>query len=203
MKPARQPLASLLLALSVMSVGAAHGQSGASPGSANDPPHRYGWPMRTSGTYVGWSGARWSRDYGVASGRCNRRDIAAIVLVPDGRGNLNPSVAIGYSRNVGTLRGASVGTLLGANYGADFDDQDRDCMGHALEIGKPGRSVSWLNPVSRISFAITPGKEHRSRQLSPGLKCREYIITIGVAGSAPASRPGVACQSEPGLWIIG
>jgi surface antigen len=186
---------------------AAHAQQSPSSQASREPPHRYGWPLRTSGTYVGWSGARWSRDFGVASGRCNRRDIATIVLVPDGRGTLTPQVVAqvpaGYTRNVGTLRGASVAALVGASLNQDLDDQDRDCMGHALEIGKPGRSVSWQNPGTQLTLAITPGRENRSRKSSGGYKCREYVVTIARPGAAAVSKPGVACQAEPGLWLIG
>jgi surface antigen len=187
-----------------MSPESALAQQGSAEQSTAKPAHRYGWPMRSAGTYVGWSGARWGRDFGIASGRCNRQDITAIVLVPVGGGKVAPQVSSGYTRNVGTLRGGTVRALVGVTYGGDFDDRDRDCIGHALEIGKTGRSVSWLNPGTGLAIALTPGKESHSRQQPAGHKCRDYIITVGVAaGGARQSKPGVACSSEPGLWIIG
>ena len=172
--------------------------------STTSPTHRYGWPLQGQGrgAYVGWSGARWSRDFGVSSGRCNRSDIAALAVVVVQRGAA-ANAAMGSGRGVGTLRGTSVQTLVGVPLAYDFDDRDRDCVGHALEIGKPGKAVTWINPLTRATYIVVPGRENRTRAVPGGLKCRDYVLSVALPGRARNSRPGVACQSEPGLWIIG
>lgn len=191
----------------IMASAQVDAQSTAASGNATstaDLAHRYGWPMQGQGrgAYVGWSGARWSRDFGVSSGRCNRSDIAALAVVVVQRAAM-ANAAVGSGRGVGTLRGASVQTLVGVPVGYDFDDRDRDCVGHALEIGKPGKSVTWINPLTRATYIVVPGRENRSRAVPGSLKCRDYVLSVALPGRARSSRPGVACQSEPGLWIIG
>lgn len=166
----------------------------------------------TDGGYAGYGGTRWSTDYGIAAGRCDR-DAIVIRSGGDARRTL-------VQRHEENLRNRTVG-IIGANEGSGvllstarlggrLDDRDRHCLGHVLELGTAGREVAWVNPATRQShvavvteYAPSGSVPTASGPHSQG-RCRVLLLTttaVGVAARGPARRL-IACQANPGVWSI-
>jgi surface antigen len=163
--------------------------------SSGPPAHApaHGWRARNDPYYLGYSGVRYERDYGIAAGNCNREAIAAVVGGVVG-GVLGSRVATEYPE-VGTIVGALAGAFVGRRIGRTLDERDRGCIGHALEIGQTGQPVTWMNESTGVQFELVPGEE----QPRNGAVCRQFSMAT-LDGSARSSRNGVACQTEPGVW---
>jgi len=122
------------------------------------PPHgtpAHGWRKKHDPAYTGYSGRRWSDDYGIRSGRCNRAEVGA-VLEGFAGGAIGATGAKGDERAVAVVVGAVIGAAIGAETGRRMDRTDRSCVGHALELAAPGQVVSWTNPSTGMSFKLTP-----------------------------------------------
>jgi hypothetical protein len=152
-------------------------------------------PLALAGAdVVGYSGQRWSTDYGVRSGRC---DAGAVVLrTGDSRSTL-------VQRHEENLRNRSVGKL-----GARLDDRDRACLGGVLEFGAVGREVAWNNPATGIAYLATI-TEDRPAATGGGTRCRVLVVLSGPIGAGrPRPRPGlkpeplIVCDPGAGAWRI-
>jgi surface antigen len=167
------------------------------PAAADPPAHApaHGWRKKHEGYYVGRSGVEWQHDYDISLGRCNRDAIGAVVggvvggVIAHRVGDENPTVA--------TIIGVAAGALIGHKIGRELDERDRDCFGHALEIGEAGRPVVWTNESTGVRYEMSPGAD-RQRD---GAACREFTL-VAVAGAEKSSRRGLACQSQPGAWQV-
>ena len=165
--------------------------------AADPPPHApaHGWRNKQNKHYVGRSGVEWVNDYEISSGRCNRDAIGAVVggvvggVIAHRVGEENPTVA--------TIIGVAAGALIGHRIGRELDERDRDCFGHALEIGSPGRLVVWTNESTGVRYEMSPGADRQRN----GAACREYTL-VAVSGAEKSSRRGLACQSQPGVWQV-
>lgn len=168
-------------------------------------------PARTDAAgLAGYGGMRWSTDYGIGAGRCDRESIvldnsdAPRTLVQRHEENLkNRSVGI-----IGASNGS--GVLLGTRLAGRLDQRDRHCLGHVLELGTVGREVSWTNPATRQSHIVVVSEYTPSSSIPTGAghaaqdRCRVLLLTTvaaGVAVRGPARRL-VACQANPGVWSI-
>ncbi len=136
--------------------------------------------------YEGKSGVAYVRDYGISSGRCNRDEIGAVIGGVTGA-VIGAQVADRENRAVGMVVGGVFGAVLGHAIGDRIDDGDRACMGHALELGRPGVPVVWHNDGHRYNF--TPRGD-------AGHGCRN--ATLVVDGRRP--RDVLACPSGRGEW---
>ncbi len=166
------------------------------------------------GGYAGYGGTRWSTDYGIGAGRCDR-DAIVIRSGGDARRTL-------VQRHEENLRNRTVG-IIGANEGSGvllsttrlggrLDDRDRHCLGHVLELGTAGREVAWINATTRQSHVAVVTEYAPSGPVpapaasgphSQG-RCRVLLLTttaVGVAARGPARRL-IACQANPGVWSI-
>ena len=164
---------------------------------ADPPAHApaHGWRKKHEGYYTGRGGAEWQNDYEIASGRCNRDAIGAVV-----GGVVGGAIAnrVGEeNRVVATIIGAAAGALIGRKIGAELDERDRDCVGHALEIGSPGQHVIWTNEVTGVRYELAPGAD----RIRNGSVCREFALAAAARGEQ-ASRRGLACRSRAGVWQI-
>lgn len=162
-----------------------------------DPPSHapaHGWRKKHDPYYVGYTGKHWDNDYGILSGRCNREAVATVVGGVIG-GVVGSRVADKEDRTVAVIIGTAVGALIGNKIGRKIDDADRSCIGHALEIGKPGQVVAWVNRDTGVEYQMALG----SRDSKHGDNCREYTL-LGEVGDRKSVRQGVACQAEPGVW---
>ena len=164
---------------------------------ADPPPHApaHGWRKKHDPDYVGYSGVRWERDFGIVSGRCNRQEIATVVGGVVG-GVLGARAATERPM-MGTVIGAVAGAVIGNRVGRELDERDRGCFGHALDIGEAGKPVIWTNESTGVRYELVPGAS-RARN---GDGCREFRMAA-VEGRQRSSRSGLACQAQPGVWEI-
>jgi surface antigen len=162
-----------------------------------DPPDHakaHGWRKKHDPNYVGYTGRQWEHDYGIIEGNCNREEIGTVVGAVVG-GAIGSQVGDGNSRVVAIIVGSVLGAAIGREIGRDLDDGDRACVGHALELAKPGQAVRWLNDQSKVSYLLTP--------LAPAAgdtkDCRRFTIKASRDGKAETSK-GRACRSADGTW---
>jgi surface antigen len=165
---------------------------------ADPPAHApaHGWRKKHDPYYVGYTGTKWERDYDIESGRCNREEIGAVLGGVAG-GVIGSRVGSPENRTVAIIIGAAAGALIGAKIGRELDEGDRGCFGHALEIGAPGRAVTWRNRATGVDYVLVPGE---GRNRSAGT-CREFTLTAKL-GSEKSKRSGKACQNSTGVWKI-
>src|SRR5262245_23966052 len=168
----------------------------AAPTFADPPAHApaHGWRAKQAGRYDGRTVVVWDNDYEISLGRCNRDTIAAVVGGVVG-GAIAHRVAE-ENREVATIIGIAAGALIGHRIGRELDGRDRDCLGHALEIGESGRPVVWTNESTGVRYQLTPGRD----RLRNGAACREF--TLVSAGAEKVSTRGLACPSQPGAWQV-
>jgi surface antigen len=143
---------------------------------------------RTVRYYEGKSGVAYVRDYGISSGRCNRDEIGAVIGGVTGA-VIGGQVADRDNRAVGMVVGGVFGAVLGHAIGDSMDNGDRACMGHALELGRPGVPIVWNSDRHRYHF--TPRGDARDG-------CRN--ATLVVDGRRP--RDVLACPSGRGEWTF-
>lgn len=165
---------------------------------ADPPPHApaHGWRAKHGSYYVGYTGTRWSDDYDVTSGRCNREEIGAVLGGVVG-GTIGHEVAKPEDRVVATILGAAVGALVGSKIGRELDERDHGCIGQSLELAQPGQSVQWLNEQSKVAYVLTPTKSENI----DGRNCRVFTLRSTASGkSQTVTRTG--CQMAQGQWEI-
>lgn len=138
--------------------------------------------------YKGKSQTVYASDYGIASGRCNRDEIGAVIGGVAGA-VVGSQVVNRDDRVVGMVIGGMLGAVLGHTIGDRMDDRDRACMGHALELGKPGVPVVWSHGGQRYRFI--PRGDARDG-------CRH--ATLIVDGKKP--REVLACPAGRGDWTF-
>lgn len=175
-------LRGLLVALLMVGIGTA---------LADPPPHAkaHGWRKK----FVGYTGHEWVRDYGVLEGRCNRKEIGTVVGAVVG-GAIGSQVGEGSDRPVAIIVGSVLGAVIGREIGRKFDDRDRACFGHGLELVPEGESVKWTNEKTGVSYVLEPYGQAQS-----GGTCRTYKLTAK-KGDKSQSNEGRACRSEGGTW---
>jgi surface antigen len=139
--------------------------------------------------YTGKSGAAYRRDFGILSGRCDRDKIGALIGSVTGA-VIGGEVAGGDDRAVGMVIGGVLGALLGRAIGNEIQRGDRACMGHALELGRPGIPVIWRGDGGH-RFRFTPLGEVRGG-------CR--YATLVVDNARP--RNMLACPRGRGEWAF-
>jgi surface antigen len=155
----------------------------------------HGWRAKNDPTYAGYSGRNWDHDYGVQSGRCDREQVGALL-----GGIAGAAIGAEAGKDGGRAVAVAIGTVIGAAIGAEIghrmDNADRACTGHALELASPGRSVTWRNPASGITYQLTP-VEHPSS----GDGCRKFrLIATGSFGLSEGR--ATACTSADGVWRL-
>lgn len=145
---------------------------------------------------VGPTGTRWPGDYGVIVGQCNRAEIGAVLGATVG-GAVGSRVGEGNGRVVATIIGAVVGGVLGAQVGRSMDEEDRACIGHALELTSNGRPVRWENEQSGARYLLTPLGE----DTGAGMPCRQFALEVQLNGRTDVSDQW-ACRDDQGRWSV-
>ena len=165
---------------------------------ADPPPHApaHGWRKKHDPNYVGYTGKKWDRDYGVVEGRCNREAVGAVLGGAIG-GVIGSQVAKGDGRAVAIVVGAVLGTVIGAKIGRELDEADRGCMGHALELAANGRPVTWVDPKTGLSYTVTPTRGFKQ----DGESCREFTTAV-ISKGRRQTVTDRACRSTDGTWQI-
>jgi surface antigen len=165
-----------------------------------DPPPwapAHGWRKKYDPHYVGYEGKRWPSDYGVLRGSCNREAIGAVLGAAVG-GAIGSHAGQGDQRAVATVVGVVIGAVVGAQIGRSMDEEDRACIGHALELSEAGRPVYWENERSGARYALTPlgGTDGQG-----GRTCREFVLEVRIHGKRDLSQQE-ACRDGDGSWSL-
>jgi len=155
----------------------------------------HGWRRNNDPAYDGYSGRHWERDFGVRSGVCDRAQIGAVIGGMAG-GVIGAEAAGDDRRAVAIVVGTVIGAAIGAEIGRRLDRADRSCVGHALELAAPGRTVTWTNHNTGVSYKLKPGEGDAG---VPG--CRRFRLTAtGSFGLAEGHT--VACSAPDGTWQL-
>ena len=181
---------------STLAAGLALAMQPAAPAFADPPPWApaHGWRKKNDPNYVGYTGKKWDRDYGVIQGRCNTKAVGAVVGGAAG-GAIGSQIGQGDTRTIAIIAGTAIGAILGAKIGQDIDNSDRGCMGHALELTGERKTVSWTNAATGVAYRLTP-VANLKRGDQP---CREFV-TEARAGKKKEKFKSVACRSGDGVW---
>jgi surface antigen len=165
---------------------------------ADPPAHApaHGWRKKHDPHYQGYTGTQWERDYDISEGRCNREEVGAVLGGVVG-GVIGSKAGSDEHRAVAIILGAAAGAFIGSRIGRELDEADRGCFAHALEIGRPDRPVTWLNPESGVRYALVPGAAGKSDAKT----CRSFKLTA-TRGGKKEERRGTACQAGVGEWKI-
>jgi surface antigen len=165
---------------------------------AGPPAHAkaHGWRAKNDPHYVGYTGRHWDDDFGIMSGRCDREAVATVIGGVLGA-VVGSEVSSEEDRVIAVIVGAAAGALIGNRIGRELDEADRGCVGHALEMGEPGRVVAWQNERTGVRYEMTP--RPASGQSSPN--CREFTLRA-LRGKDVSSRDGIACETSAGVWGI-
>jgi surface antigen len=153
----------------------------AAPAPAQPPPHAkaHGWRKMNDPTYVGYTGKKWEKDYGVAEGRCNTAAVGAALVEQD--------------RRIAVI----LGTVLGHAIGKELDASDRACMGHTLELASARKTVAWTNANTGVSYRLTPTAAFKEGSVP----CRRFT-TVLTAGKKKDTLKGAACRQADGEWVF-
>jgi surface antigen len=163
------------------------------PAFADPPSHApaHGWRKKHDPYYRGYTGRQWEHDYGIVDGRCNRDAIGTVLggVVGGAIGS-----QVGEGRAVAIVLGTVIGAVIGRQIGRNLDDQDRGCIGHALELAKDGQSVRWLNERYGVTYVVKP-----VGGVQNGGTCRNFELQASRDGKAQ-SQQGRACRTGDGTW---
>jgi surface antigen len=156
----------------------------------------HGWRKKNDPNYVGYTGKKWTRDYGVTSGSCNMQAVGAAVGGVIG-GVVGSRVGDEDNRVIATVLGTVIGAVIGARVGRGMDEADRACLGHTLEVARNGAPVRWVNPDTKVAYVVTPGRGYKA----DGRSCREFTAEAA-AGSRSTATVGRACRTGDGVWRL-
>jgi surface antigen len=168
------------------------------PSPAEPPPWApaHGWRKKNDPNYVGYTGKKWEKDYGVIEGHCNTQAVGAVLGGTIG-GVVGSRVGENENRQVAIVVGSVLGAVIGAKIGKSIDDADRACMGHALELAGERKTVVWQNPTTGVNYELTPTRNLGSRKQP----CREFTTKVSAGGRNDIVE-GVACRRGSGEWVF-
>jgi surface antigen len=168
------------------------------PSPADPPPWApaHGWRKKNDPNYVGYTGKKWEKDYGVIEGHCNTQQIGAVLGGAVG-GVIGSRVGEKENRPVAIVVGTVLGAVIGAKIGKQIDESDRACMGHALELAGENKTVVWTNQATGVSYRLTPTRNVGDRRQP----CREFT-TLVKDGRRQDTVQGVACRRGQGEWVF-
>lgn len=170
------------------------------PAAAEPPPHAkaLGWRKKNDPNYVGYTGKKWDKDYGIVEGRCNTAAVGAVL--GGAVGGVIGSRAEGEDRPVAIVVGTVLGAVIGAKIGESIDEGDRACMGHSLELATVRKTVVWTNRATGVTYRLTPTRNFRQQNQA----CREFVAELG-GGKGTKKKDkvtGVACRRGSGEWVF-
>jgi surface antigen len=168
------------------------------PAPAEPPPHAkaHGWRKKNDPEYVGYTGKKWQKDYGIVQGRCNTAAVGAVIGGVVG-GAVGSRASSPQDRPIAIILGTAIGAVVGHALGKELDDADRGCMGHALELAGESKTVAWTNKATGVTYRMTP-----TASFSEGkTPCRRFT-TVMSAGGRKDSVKGVACRRGDGEWVF-
>ncbi len=117
-------------------------------------------------------------------------------------GLLGAQVGGGTGQLAATAAGALIGAVVGAEVGKSLDKADQlyaERTAHdALENSPSEQTSQWSNPDSGHSGTVTPTSTY---QTAEGQYCREYQQTVTIDGETHQAY-GTACRMPDGSWQI-
>lgn len=188
----RTPFAALLTAVALLGLAFP-------PLIYADPPSHapaHGWRKKHDPYYVGYTGNKWPKDYGILGGRCDHTAVGAVLGGVVG-GAIGSQIGKGDGRTVAIIVGTVLGAAVGAKIAQDMDAADRACIGHALELAPQGRSVVWDNSATGVHYVVTPTRGFKI----DGRECREFT-TERMFDNKKSKSSGKACRDDGGEWRI-
>jgi len=167
------------------------------PAPAEPPPwaKAHGWRKKNDPDYVGYTGKKWEKDYGVINGRCNTKAVGAVI-----GGTIGAAVgsrADREDRPIAIILGTAIGAVIGAKIGQEIDNTDRACIGHALELAGEKKTVVWKNEATGVAYRLTPTR-NLGDEKNP---CREFTTAVKTDKKS-SSVKGVACRGANGEWVL-
>lgn len=168
------------------------------PSPAEPPPWApaHGWRKKNDPNYVGYTGKRWEKDYGVIGGHCNTAEVGAVLGGVVG-GAVGSRASSDRDRPVAIFVGAVLGAVIGAKVGQSIDDADRACMGHALELAGRSKTVVWTNQATGLTYRLTPTRDFGDARQP----CREFRTAVS-SGKKRETVTGTACRRGHGDWVF-
>lgn len=161
-----------------------------------DPPSHapaHGWRKKHDPYYLGYSGKKWDKDYGIIQGKCNREAIGTVLGGAAG-GAIGSTVGKGDGKTVAIILGTVIGAVVGNRIGKSLDESDRGCIGHALELAPNQKTVVWRGN-DQVDYRLTPLRDFSDH----GMKCREYRLHMS-AHDGRNEQLGRACLTPEGHW---
>jgi surface antigen len=155
----------------------------------------HGWRRNKDPKYVGYTGDRWARDYGVIEGYCNR-DVIGSVLKPAVGPATDSDPARAVAIVADTVLDTVLDTVVARDIGRQMDERDRACAGHALELANDGHGVGWANERTGVIYVITPGDGGEDNG-----GCRPFQLSA-TRGAKSVTTQGRACRGGDGAWQI-
>ena len=170
------------------------------PAAAEPPSHAkaHGWRKKHDPNYVGYTGKKWEKDYGVVQGRCNTEAVGAVL--GGTVGGVIGSRTDTENRPVAIILGTVIGAVIGAKIGKTIDESDRACIGHSLELAGVKKSVVWTNNATGVTYRVTPTRNFKKADQA----CREFVTELN-AGKGKKNKDkvtGVACRRGDGEWVF-
>jgi surface antigen len=168
------------------------------PSPAEPPPHAkaHGWRKKNDPNYVGYTGKKWAKDYGVLEGRCNTAAVGAVLGGAVG-GAVGSQVSSREDRPIAIILGTVIGAVVGHAIGKELEDADRACMGHALELASEKKPVVWTNQGTGVNYRLTP-----TGTFSEGkTPCRRFTTVLS-SGKKKDTVKGAACRQGNGEWVF-
>jgi surface antigen len=169
------------------------------PSPAQPPDHAkaHGWRKKNDPSYVGYTGKKWEKDYGIVQGRCNTAEVGAVLGGVTGAVIGAKVAKRDEDRPVAILLGTTIGAVIGHKIGKTMDEADRACFGHALELAGAKKTVAWKNEATGVSYRLTPTRNFTQGKES----CREFTTALS-SGGRKDSVKGVACRRPGGEWVF-
>jgi len=171
----------------------------ATPVALADPPSHapaHGWRKKHDPYYIGYTGYRWSDDYGIRAGRCDRERVGTVLGAVAG-GAIGAAVSDRDDRLIAILAGATVGAIIGKEIGEDMDRRDHGCFGHSLELLEDGRTIRWDGSRHGMFYTLIPAR----RFDRDGRTCRHFML-IRDFGGRSVTRNGSACRYGDHEWRL-
>ena len=116
-------------------------------------------------------------------------------------GLLGAQFGSGKGKLATTAIGVLIGALAGSEVGKSLDRADRLAANEAINKAHDapiGETIAWRNPDSGNSGTVTTTREGTSES---GQYCREFQQSITVGGQTEQGY-GIACRQPDGTWRI-
>ena len=166
------------------------------PALAEPPAHAkaHGWRKKNDPSYPGYTGRKWTQDYGIVStGRCNTDAVLMAVGGVVG-GVIGSQVSNSSDRTVAIIVGSAIGAVAGYQFGKHIDRTDQACIGHTLELAPNNKPVRWTNAQTGVSYNLVPtGTDSRN--------CRTFRLEASAGGKKDAAQR-IACPGGDGRWEL-